>query len=147
MPVSWKEDEVSMTPRQSTAEERACTTCYRVLPLSSFTRWRPQCRDCKLAIARKNGNKNRPSGKRRPWQNTEKTRARAAVKYALKSGKLIRMGCEVCGGKAHAHHEDYSKPLEVRWLCAMHHGREHRREIPVQCVERLAIQQAKEIKS
>jgi hypothetical protein len=35
--------------------------------------------------------------------------------------------CKVCGDKAQAHHHDYSKPLEVEWLCQKHHGLEHRK--------------------
>ena len=35
------------------------------------------------------------------------------------------MPCEVCGElKVEAHHDDYYKPFEVRWLCG-HHHREH----------------------
>lgn len=49
-------------------------------------------------------------------------RARDVVKRAVKSGKLIRQPCEVCGElKAEAHHDDYRKPLDVRWLCQRHH--------------------------
>lgn len=36
--------------------------------------------------------------------------------------------CEKCGApKAHAHHDDYTKPLDVRWLCRSCHGVEHRK--------------------
>src|SRR4051812_39153823 len=43
-------------------------------------------------------------------------------KIALRKGVLTRQPCEVCGSeKSQAHHEDYSKPLEVRWLCRPHH--------------------------
>lgn len=57
--------------------------------------------------------------KRHPAQ----TRARLAVANALRSGKLVRQPCEVCGApKVHAHHDSYRKPLDVRWLCSKHHG-------------------------
>jgi hypothetical protein len=52
--------------------------------------------------------------------------ARRKVHMAIKSGKLSRLSCEVCGNpKTHAHHDDYSKPLAVRWLCTKHHGLTH----------------------
>jgi hypothetical protein len=36
--------------------------------------------------------------------------------------------CETCGSpKAQAHHDDYERPLNVRWLCTVCHGMEHRR--------------------
>lgn len=58
-----------------------------------------------------------------------KVRAREAVKYAVRVGKLIRPGhCERCKKpcKPHAHHPDYTKPLDVEWLCRDCHGKEHR---------------------
>jgi hypothetical protein len=35
--------------------------------------------------------------------------------------------CEVCRTteKIHAHHDDYAKPLNVRWLCSAHHSQWH----------------------
>lgn len=40
----------------------------------------------------------------------------------LRAGKLIEEPCRICGNiKAEAHHEDYSKPLDVVWLCNKHH--------------------------
>jgi len=45
---------------------------------------------------------------------------------ALKDGLLTRQPCRECGDvRAHGHHEDYSKPLEVVWLCQKHHRRRH----------------------
>ncbi len=42
---------------------------------------------------------------------------------ALRSGELTRQPCEVCGvAQGEAHHDDYGKPLAVRWLCSHHHG-------------------------
>lgn len=59
--------------------------------------------------------------------NPNKHAAHIAVSKAIKLGKLVRQLCECCGSdKTAAHHDDYSKPLEVRWLCRKHHGEWHR---------------------
>lgn len=55
----------------------------------------------------------------------EKIRARQIVKDAIKSGKLIRKKCEFCNEIGQGHHEDYSRPLEVMWLCGKHHRIQH----------------------
>ncbi len=55
-------------------------------------------------------------------KNPERRSAHGKVFYAVKIGKLKKEACKVCGvDKVHAHHEDYNKPLEVIWLCPMHH--------------------------
>lgn len=59
-------------------------------------------------------------------RHPERFAARAAVSYAVRVGHLVRRPCEVCGEpRAQAHHEDYSRPLEVRWLCLRHHWAQH----------------------
>lgn len=64
----------------------------------------------------------------------EKIQARAEVGKALKKGLLIKKPCEVCDNpKSEAHHKDYSKPLEVEWLCRPHHkmaDRKLKNELP-----------------
>ena len=41
--------------------------------------------------------------------------------------KLQRQPCEICQNpKSQAHHHDYTKPLEVTWLCQTHHSLAHR---------------------
>lgn len=50
-------------------------------------------------------------------------KARNAVSNAVRDGRLIRQPCEVCGTteRVQAHHHDYTKPLDVNWLCFQHH--------------------------
>jgi hypothetical protein len=58
----------------------------------------------------------------------EKISAKTLLNSAVKLGKIIKKPCEVCGNlKAQAHHSDYYKPLEVNWLCALHHKEEHKK--------------------
>jgi len=63
-------------------------------------------------------------------------RATAKVAYALRMGRLERGPCERCGAihgidgvEIEGHHDDYSKPLEVRWLCKMPCHIDHHREM------------------
>jgi len=57
-----------------------------------------------------------------PSTRGERMFANRAVYIAIASGSLQRMPCEVCESpRTHGHHDDYSKPLEVRWLCSKHH--------------------------
>jgi hypothetical protein len=57
----------------------------------------------------------------------QKTFARGQVQIALREGRIRRGPCRVCGSpNTQAHHADYSKPLEVDWLCTEHHAAEHR---------------------
>jgi len=58
-------------------------------------------------------------------QNPEKIKAHRIVNSALRSGKIHRHPCFICGNKAQAHHDDYSKPLEVIWVCPKHHAEIH----------------------
>lgn len=58
------------------------------------------------------------------WQldNPEKKSAHGKVRRAIVKGLLVKGVCKECGDiKVHAHHEDYTKPLEVIWLCPKHH--------------------------
>lgn len=55
-----------------------------------------------------------------------KRRARRAARKAIATGELVRQPCEVCGHSiVEAHHDDYAKPLAIRWLCPRHHRLHH----------------------
>jgi len=60
-------------------------------------------------------------------RNPEKAKAHAMVARRIRAGHMTRKPCEKCGAteKIHAHHDDYSKPLDVRWLCPAHHKADH----------------------
>jgi hypothetical protein len=58
----------------------------------------------------------------------KKQRARNAVWYAIKKGTMVRPSeCSACGAECvpEGHHDDYGKPLDVRWLCVPCHEAVH----------------------
>ena len=74
------------------------------------------------------------SGKRVRNRNSKKYyakhrdeyRARSQLNYAISTGRTEKGPCVTCGDvSSHGHHEDYSKPLEVIWLCRRCHTELH----------------------
>lgn len=64
-------------------------------------------------------------------RNREKKLAHDAVDRAMRAGELARLPCWICGdAESEAHHADYSRPLDVVWLCRDHHKQLHR-ETPI----------------
>ena len=61
-------------------------------------------------------------------RNVIKRRCHVVTGNALRDGRLVPRPCERCGHaiNVQAHHEDYTKPLEVVWLCPPCHGARHR---------------------
>lgn len=67
--------------------------------------------------------------------------ARLETERAIRAGELARPeNCEECGAsgrmkdgrfKIHGHHDDYNKPLEVRWLCQKCHHEWHKSHRPI----------------
>ena len=59
-----------------------------------------------------------------------KERAYRVVFRALRTGKIIKLPCMVCGNsKSQAHHQDYRSPLKVKWLCFKHHREQHGQKV------------------
>lgn len=65
-------------------------------------------------------------------RNPLKYKARMAVNNAIRDGRLVRGPCRHCGTtkRIQAHHDDYSKPLDVKWECfKCHREHEHGQEV------------------
>ncbi len=61
-------------------------------------------------------------------QNPERRAAQIALGNAVKTGRITPWPvCALpeCSDKPEAHHPDYSRPLDVVWLCAAHHKQAH----------------------
>jgi len=142
--ISLAEKEVGLTGK-------TCRRCQQDLPLEAFAvtkmnkteyRW-PYCRPCEIARQadrRERGlhlvKARRHVAKARE-KYPEKTAAQKIFNEAVRRGQLVRPDtCEACGQKPalnrlgrssiQGHHDDYSKPLEVRWLCQPCHNRHHK---------------------
>lgn len=121
-------------PWRSTGLHR-CSACHETKPVEDFPwhkaggRPRPICRTCQRK--RNKAFMRTPAGKRSALRysrkrDKRKTAARDFTRAAIVLGYLVRQPCEVCGtSKVQAHHGDYEKPLDVRWLCTTHHADEH----------------------
>lgn len=126
--------------------EKHCAECGEVKPATAFYANAKRCKTCYCARVRANYQANRvaraeyeraryqrperkaavlASASRRKERHPEKARATWAVSNAIRDGRLIPQPCERCGAKAQAHHDDYSRPLDVRWLCFTHHREVH----------------------
>src|ERR1017187_7028487 len=73
-----------------------------------------------------------PRCKRNDWNGPKKWTLRAmafahtTIQSVVKKGTLVKQPCERCGDlNVEAHHENYDRPLDVRWLCKKHHVARH----------------------
>lgn len=132
---------------------KCCRICGMSKPLEDFGKTKKnkdgrdnQCKSCKNNASRKHYDLNSDrikSQQRGYYANNKiikdasvkiyqshfpnKVKAHRAVNDAIRRGKINSQPCECCGMLgARAHHDDYLKPLTVRWLCAKHHAEWHR---------------------
>lgn len=88
------------------------------------------CKDCgavpvKTGYTRCNACFSRRANRLRKRDVRDK--CRAITRNAIRSGKLIKLDCYVCGNpNSESHHPDYTKPFNVVWLCKDCHVYEHR---------------------
>ena len=55
----------------------------------------------------------------------KRIKSRSILNHYLRDNHLSKQPCEVCAKVAEAHHDNYDKPLGVRWLCFKHHRQYH----------------------
>ena len=134
--------------------EKCCTLCGEVKPLVAFFAdvrasdgKRSRCKVCERHRQRnsekarefnraynvRHRDRRMESNRRyrlaHPGKGTGRTQAaHRIVQNAVRAGLLVVPWiCEQCGAneRLDAHHDDYSKPLEVRWLCRPCHAKHH----------------------
>jgi hypothetical protein len=61
-----------------------------------------------------------------------KMNSRSYANVYQRRGKIVPQPCEVCGSlDTQKHHDDYGKPLAVRWFCEQHHRQWHRHNVAI----------------
>lgn len=135
-------------------QRKQCFKCGEVKPLPAFYKHPKmadghvnKCKECNKRDVKENRKKkvdyyreyDRDRGNRHKdgyvskWRERypNKRRAHDAISYAVSSGKMKKPeNCQECGESEfgiHGHHDDYLKPLDVRWLCPSCHSYWHRK--------------------
>lgn len=113
---------------QTDSKRTRCKLCERDRNNASYERWKERIKsNGKTPKAKKYQKKYHAERNQSDEAYIAKKKARGAVNTALASGRIRRLSCEVCGSPVtEAHHDDYSKPLVVRWVCRPDHARIHR---------------------
>lgn len=106
-----------------------------------------KCNDCESERLRKKAIAEQESGSYRErhreymtqyrlQEDWGKQSARRLVRLAFSRGELEKLPCQRCGAtqRIHAHHEDYSMPLDVVWLCPKHHSERHKEIAMERCL-------------
>lgn len=128
---------------------KTCTVCGLTPPVDPYKSIPQRCRSCHLSEVSKDRRANpekhsarekaRYVGKRREKILADasaralvggpKRKAHIAVGNAVRDGRMDKPDCcSVCarsGVRIEGHHNDYTKPLDVVWMCARCHRRFH----------------------
>ena len=137
--------------------EKQCRGCSAILPLSEFYRHAQMgdghlnyCKACvKSRVAKRRSENLEQTQAYDRWRyrankarqeqllalhrsrSPQMRKAHNATSNAIRDGRLLRPSfCSSCGKqcKPEAHHEDYSKPLDVIWMCRSCHVRHHKKQ-------------------
>ena len=114
-----------------------CKTCKQNKLLSHFSvrsdtkKYRTDCKSCRNQNQQKYSKTEDgklvqlKADKLRQQKYPYHRKARTALNRAVEKGIIKKLPCFICGNKAEAHHPDYSRPLDVVWLCKPHHRETH----------------------
>lgn len=134
---------------------KKCKICEQIKTISKYYKmviskkgiqlYDSYCQDCRLDYSKNWVNENREhvnkthreyADKNRPKLaeykarhrklHPDRAKARNAITMKLAKLRLTPLPCATCQATpTQAHHKDYSKPLEVTWLCRKHHLEAH----------------------
>lgn len=125
-------------PEAFLKREREKSRLRRSKDIESFRRWKRNRYWSDPELAREKGRerhaqeleRRREISRENYRRYPEKYAARQKLNRAVRRGEIERGSCELesptCDGAIEAHHDDYSEPFKVRWLCRRHHGEVHR---------------------
>jgi hypothetical protein len=144
-----------MSRRRPSESEKQCFKCGEVLPLNMFYRHPQmkdgrlnKCKECNKKDVRENrrskidyyrafdiargdrhtGDAATERSRRYRKMYPTKYKVQTMTRNAVRDGRLEKSYvCEECGKDCltQGHHDDYAKPLEVRWLCSVCHCKWH----------------------
>lgn len=107
----------------------ACTECLKIRDAERYEKEKPRRLAAQKIYFNTPGGKDAKKRAVANWlaKNRVKRAAHQILNNALRDGKIVKGRCEVCGSRdVHGHHDDYTKPLKVRWLCPKHHSQHHK---------------------
>ena len=124
-----------------TEHKRKCIRCGRIFYTTDTREGKGRCcsLSCSAGLSSLNrdqsgeqnnnwrGGSDNTSRKRRYREkNPDKHFAHIALRNAIRRREIFPRPCEKCGFLfTEGHHCDYSKPLDVKWLCRKHHMEAH----------------------
>ena len=93
-----------------------------------LARVRFPCIECSFPIRKEDSLCSNCKSKQ-PLSAAFKQDVRYFTKACIKKGYIKKEPCAVCRNElVHAHHLDYSKPLDIMWLCREHHHDIHHKK-------------------
>ena len=108
-------------PQTADGHLNKCKECARQDVAANYRANRPQYAAYERLREQRPSRKAAKADRQRSHRaaNPEKDRARRLVQKALRVGRITKQPCNVCGGvdRLQAHHTDYSRPLDIVWLC------------------------------